>query len=381
MWWMVAGALAGPVEPAWSGRLAEAPADRGVQLMGVDPAGELGWVQVHHDGARALWQVDLRRGRVDGAWRGEAGDPRLGLRWGALYPLVQTPTELQRLLLVQGHIAGLGRWSDLAVAPQGPWAAWERPTPDGGDGLGLRGPTGDVALATDLYAAYRPRFDRAGGRVAFTGTGRPTRYRLFVHELRSGQRRDIEGLGHSSWYEWDGRDRLWALADISSAEGVRSDCLSVVDGVHARQVVCADAPADTSMALMDPSGELLVVAWYEGQGVSTTLKVVAVRTRDEEVVARTTVPTGRTLQALRQDGCLLVGTLEGSEVVDLTDGRRAPLPDHLAAPLAIHWVEGRLPMLHHRAWTREVAVVWVDPDEALDAADRRGASRERELRR
>ena len=364
MWWMMNLAMAGTVQPAWTARLDEVPSGDGVQLMGVDPGGEHGWLRVNLDSGAALWQVDLRRGRVDGVWQQQGSDPELAFAWGSLYPLVQSAPELHRMLLVQGHIAGLGRWSNLAVAPAGPWAAWERPTRAGGDGIGLRGPQGDRSLASDLYAAYRPRFDRAGQRVAFTGTGRPTRYRVFVEDLDGGERVEVGDMGHASWFEWDRDDALWVLSsDDTGTDG--AGCLSVVrDGV-AEHVACPSDATGTTLAIMDPAGELVVYGWYRGEGVATELSLVVVHTPSQAVVARHVVPTGRTLQALRSDGRLVVGTLEGSEVVDLHSGRRGALPDDLWAPVTVHFVDGCLPMLRHRMWTRDVSVVWVDPDQAL----------------
>ena len=363
-WWFALAWAGAPMSAAWTTTLPAAPSGDGVELLGVDAEGRHGWLQVHEEGARSLWQVDLRRARVDGVWRGEASDSAAGWRWGALYPLVQSAEELQRLLLVRGHIAGVGRWPRLSVATEGdgPWVAWERPTRAGGDGIALRGPDGPLTLPEGLYAAYRPRFDRAGERVAYTATGRPTRYRVFVQPLDGGEAEAIDGLGHASWFEWDRQDRLWVL---SSGDGADAGCLHVVHDGVSRPVACPEDPTTTTMALMDPEGGLVVMGWYRGEGVDTALEVVAVRTADEREVARRSLPEGRLLQALRHDGRLVVGALDSTDVVDLSTGEMARLPDDLRAPVSVHWVDGRLPMLQHRSWTKDVTVVWVDPDEAL----------------
>ncbi len=368
----LAVAASGPWKPVWSGLVDDLGAMPQVELLGVDEAGDTAWIRVGNGprSTRALWQIDLERGRPTGVWASDEGGSQ---SFGALAPLVDAPGDLARFGLLQAHVAGRPTWPALSVDPLGQWLAWEHGDRQGQDAVTLVGLHGPQALGeADLVAVYRPRFHPDAPLVAYTGATARGDYRVVVEDLAQGRRVRVDGVQHGAQLDWDAHGSLWVTGDGCVARLRAAELAAVLHDVDA--IGGSDGPRPMAEAVacgmeelstrVSPDG-LTVLVTEQSADHPGTLLARRFRTENLTLIGKARVPGGRSVQALRDDGWMLVTTLEGSAMVPVDDRERAAVPFTLTALGAVHdhWPDGRALALSWDPRTRIATLGWVSPPE------------------
>lgn len=354
-------ALAAPAwSPVWSGAVDAMGSSPHVELLGMSETGDTAWLRVGEGPRRthSLWQIDLDRGRRTGVWTASSEEP--SPTFGALSPLVADPSDLNRYVLLQAHIAGRATWPDLSLDPLGRWLAWEHGDERGNDVVTVRTEDGASRLGEEgLAAVYRPRFHPTAPWVAYAASSPRGAYEVVVESLETGERRSVAGLGHASQLDWDAAGALWITGE-GCVHRLPADRIRFDDAPspEAEVVACGSEDLHTRMS---PDGGHIVVVDHDPDD-DQALLVGRFRTDDAELDGHIRVPGGRSAQGLSDDGWLLLTTRRGTVLVPVgADGRAVALDVPAIGAVHDHWAGGRTVAMVWDPIQRVVTLGWVQP--------------------